>query len=95
LNTIRSNVEKISPGDIQPFPGVEDILKFTNKNVIMTHKERNDVEKILTFYGWENYFVDIVAGDDGYPRKPDPASYQYLHQKHRVDLAVDLTKIVK
>jgi|GEM_PF-2064133 len=54
----------------------------------MTHKPRKELMNILSYYGWIDYFDDIVAGDDGFPRKPDPASYIYLHNKHKIDLAI-------
>ncbi|MFE8700511.1 HAD-IA family hydrolase [Cytobacillus sp. FJAT-54145] len=85
---IRSRVRELKPDDLYPFPHVEDILKNANKNVIMTHKEREDVINILTFHRLEHYFVDMVAGDDGFPRKPDSASYKHLHDKHRIELAI-------
>ena len=80
--------ERILPKDIKPFDSVENVLNFASKNVIMTHKRRNDVSKILDYYGWEKYFSEIVAGDDGFPRKPNIESYEYLHQKHKIDLAI-------
>ncbi|MBP1989804.1 HAD-IA family hydrolase [Paenibacillus eucommiae] len=78
----------LHPAQTPPFPFVEEVLKFAHINVIMTHKPRGEVLDILRHYEWENYFLDIVAGDDGYPRKPDPASYIFLHNKHRIDLAI-------
>jgi len=80
--------DNISPKDMIPFEHVEDILKFANKNVIMTHKSRAGVLAILQHYGWEKYFIDMVTYDDGFPRKPDPASYHYLHTKHKIDLVI-------
>ncbi|WP_409289149.1 HAD-IA family hydrolase [Peribacillus sp. SCS-37] len=78
----------ISPHDMKPFEGVENILKLADKNVIMTHKSRAGVTAILQHYGWERYFADMVTIDDGYPRKPDSASYAYLHRKHHIDLVI-------
>ncbi|WP_130858862.1 HAD-IA family hydrolase [Gracilibacillus phocaeensis] len=74
--------------DFKPFKDVEKILKYTDKNVIMTHSGRKEVLKILNYYGWEKYFTELVTGDDDFPRKPNPASYEYLHKKHSIDLAV-------
>ncbi|WAA09876.1 HAD-IA family hydrolase [Fervidibacillus albus] len=74
--------------DIQPFPGVEKVLQSVGKNVIMTHKMRREAERIIEYHGWTNYFSEIVAGDDGFPRKPDPTSYEYLHRKYRIDLVI-------
>ena len=78
----------ISPEKKRPFPFVEDVLKQSNLNVIMTHKPREEVHTILDYFGWNYYFQEIVAGDDGFPRKPDPTSYRYLHDKYKLDLAV-------
>ncbi|MBD8067601.1 HAD-IA family hydrolase [Bacillus sp. PS06] len=80
--------ERVPISEIKPFPGVEDILKFATKNVIMTHKPRKAVQAILAFYHFDQYFAEIVAGDDGFPRKPDSASYEYLHERHQLDLAI-------
>lgn len=88
LNEYKLLVESISPEDVKPFPGVEDVLKGANKNVIMTHKHRKSLLEMLAYHGWEKYFSEVVAGDDGFPRKPDKASYEYLHRKHSLDLAV-------
>ncbi len=44
--------------------------------------------KILKYYCFEKYFIEIVTGDDGFPRKPEPASYEYLHQRHAIDLVI-------
>ncbi|MDQ0232079.1 HAD-IA family hydrolase [Metabacillus malikii] len=79
---------QLLPEDSLPFEHVEEILKYADKNVIMTHKDRAGVLDILKHYGWEKYFVDMVASDDGYPRKPDAASYRYLHEKHHIDLVI-------
>lgn len=46
----------------------------------MTHKLKKDVRNILEYYGWDEYFSEIVAGDDGFTRKPNVESYDYLHQ---------------
>jgi HAD superfamily hydrolase (TIGR01549 family) len=80
--------KKISPEDMKPFEHVEEILKWADKNVIMTHKSREGVLAILDHYGWRDYFSDIVTIDDGYARKPDPEAYVYLHNKHNIDLAI-------
>ncbi|MEX0418219.1 HAD hydrolase-like protein, partial [Bacillus sp. C30] len=35
--------KQFTPKDMKPFEGVEEILKFAHKNVIMTHKHRTGV----------------------------------------------------
>lgn len=79
---------EILPNMAKPFDGVESVLKFATKNVIMTHKDRESVEEFLNHHGLDHYFTEIVSVEDGYPRKPDPASYRYLHEKYRIDLAI-------
>ncbi|WHY63178.1 HAD hydrolase-like protein [Cytobacillus firmus] len=93
IKTIRMRARQLRPNDLKPFPNVEQVLKQADKNVIMTHKERDDVLSILTFHKLDGYFTDMVAGDDGYPRKPHTASYEFLHEKHKVDLAIGDRKI--
>ncbi|TCZ81281.1 HAD family hydrolase [Paenibacillus albiflavus] len=76
------------PTDTQPFADVEDVLRHANINVIMTHNKRDVVETCLKYYGLNKYIKEIVSRDDGYPKKPDPSSYQYLHDKYQIDLAI-------
>jgi len=78
----------MKPADVIPFAGVEEVLRFAKKNVIMTHKDRKGVEDILGFHRLDHYFADMVTIDDGYPRKPHTAAYEYLHTKHKIDLAI-------
>ncbi|MFP7254702.1 HAD hydrolase-like protein [Terribacillus goriensis] len=85
---VKGLIKNLLPNDLLPFDHVEEILKFANKNVIMTHKHREGVSVILQYYGWEKYFADIVTIDDGFPRKPDSSAYSYLHKKHGIDLAI-------
>lgn len=64
---MRTNVRSMEPDEFQPFPGLVEVLKKADKNVIMTHKERDDVMKVLKFHQMDAYFSDLVAGDDGIP----------------------------
>lgn len=79
---------KITAKEMKSFAGVEEILKFADKNVIMTHKHMAGVMDILIYYGWDKYFVDMVTIDDGFPRKPNSLAYDHLHKKHNIDLAI-------
>ncbi|WP_026583459.1 HAD-IA family hydrolase [Bacillus sp. J33] len=88
ISSIRKQARKLAPSDLKPFPHLEDVLKLAEKNVIMTHKEKEDVLSILSFHKLDGYFADMLGGDDGYPRKPHPASYQILNERHSIDLAV-------
>ncbi|WP_085523810.1 HAD-IA family hydrolase [Tuberibacillus sp. Marseille-P3662] len=87
MNQFRQKEDELSPGNMGPFPYIKDVLQQTT-NVIMTHKEREVVGRIIEHHGMSKYFEEWVCGDDGYPRKPDPAAYRYLHKKYSLDLAV-------
>ncbi|MEC5425670.1 HAD-IA family hydrolase [Virgibacillus sp. C22-A2] len=88
VEELRFLESKIEQRDVKPFPGVEKVLKFASKNVIMTHKDREGVDSILKYYGMTHYFTDIVSIDDGFPRKPDASAYRYLHRKYTIDLVI-------
>ncbi|MCO7124582.1 HAD-IA family hydrolase [Sporolactobacillus shoreicorticis] len=77
------------PADaFKPFPFIEKVLAAANKNVIMTHKSHDSLIPILKHYRLDTYFSEFVTRDNGFPRKPDPASYIYLDEHHGFDLAV-------
>lgn len=85
---MKARSRAIQGDDYKAFPCVEAVLKSATHNVIMTHMNRSSVERILKEVHLDHYFSEIVAGDDGYARKPDPASYQYLHDKYNLDYAI-------
>lgn len=88
IERLRFLERRLEPEEFKPFPDVEKVLAAAELNVIMTHKNREGALKILRAHGLEKYFTEIVTADDGFPLKPDPASYRYLHEKYRLDLAV-------
>jgi phosphoglycolate phosphatase-like HAD superfamily hydrolase len=71
-----------------PFPGVEVILQQTHSNFIVTHNSRSEVDKVLHYYGWDNYFHQIIAREDGYQRKPDEKAYLAIHTKYPIHLVI-------
>ncbi|ALC90811.1 phosphoglycolate phosphatase [Bacillus sp. FJAT-18017] len=85
---MRREVRLIGIDKFKPFPGVKEVLKKAEINVIMTHKEKEDVDKVLEYHGLSGHFTEIVGQEDGFPRKPDPAAYRYLHNKYQIDLAI-------
>lgn len=88
IKRVKQLERELEPEDFKPFPGLCEVLAAADVNVIMTHKERALARAILEANGLSRYFTEIVAIDDGYPRKPDPASYRYLHEKYGLNLAV-------
>lgn len=73
----------------KPFPFVEEVLKMANYNIIVTHRIRESTIRLLKYWNMEQYFQEIVCPEeDGFPRKPDPASYAYVHNKYHIDLVI-------
>lgn len=72
-----------------PFKGIELILKASSVNVIVTHRTKESTKELLGKWGLLEYFDEIVSpDDDGFPRKPDIAAYEYLHNKYHLDWAI-------
>ena len=88
VERLRVLERRLDPAQFHPFDGVEEVLAAAEINVIMTHKDRKNARAILRANRLEKYFTEIVTADDGFPLKPDPASYRYLHEKYHLDLAV-------
>jgi HAD superfamily hydrolase (TIGR01509 family) len=88
VREIKAMNKAIDAKEVLPFPGVEEILKAADTNVIMTHKSYAGVTNFLRHYGWEKYFTEIVTLENGFPRKPAVDSYHYLHTKYSIDLAI-------
>ncbi|MFP3727530.1 HAD-IA family hydrolase [Priestia filamentosa] len=79
---------KVIPELNKPFAHIENVLRYSELNVIMTHKSEKAVREILEYYQMSHYFKEIVTKDSGFPKKPHPASYKYLHDKYHIDLVI-------
>ncbi len=68
------------------YPGVKRTLEHfkDRKQAVITNKPNPYSLQILSRLEVEDFFVQIVAGDSVYPRKPDPSSVQAIMQKHRI-----------
>ncbi len=79
----------ITPTDQPPFPGILPICEYcvaTNRQAfIVTHRRNASLHQLLTTHQLNHFFTDIVAGDDGFARKPDPSACLYLIDKHHLD----------
>lgn len=53
-------------------------------NFVYTHKDESALE-VLKQIGLLPFFVDIVTGDSGFPRKPAPNAVTYLLEKHQLN----------
>ena len=85
IKKMRELEEQLGMEAYQSFPFVKEVLKQSEVNVIVTHKEREMVEKVLEFHGMTSLFQEVIGKEDGYPRKPDTSAYAYLHNKYSLD----------
>lgn len=71
-----------------PFPGVHEVcaqvLEMGGANFILTHRDRASLRVLLDAHHLASYFTDAVAGDDGFPRKPNPLGLTTLLSRHGI-----------
>jgi HAD superfamily hydrolase (TIGR01509 family) len=79
----------VTPEQQQPFPDVVAVCRAIQqrggRNFIVTHRRRASLDRLLATHQMAAYFTDIVAADDGFPRKPDPSALLYLVQRHAIE----------
>jgi HAD superfamily hydrolase (TIGR01549 family) len=84
----------ITPEDQPPFAGAEAVCKYIRSrgglNLIVTHRRRLGLDRLLATHRLTDYFADILSHDDAYPRKPDPAAFIALIEKHQLPRAATL-----
>jgi phosphoglycolate phosphatase-like HAD superfamily hydrolase len=80
--------QTVTPEDQPPFAGVNevcaDIRARGGLNLIVTHRRRAGLVRLLAAHTLTADFVDIVSSDDAFPRKPDPAAFAALIEKHQL-----------
>jgi HAD superfamily hydrolase (TIGR01509 family) len=78
----------VTPQDQPPFAGVPEICEHIRArggiNLIVTHRGRAGLDRLLATHHLAEYFADITSNDDAYPRKPDPAAFLALIERHRL-----------
>ncbi len=78
----------VTPEDQPPFPGVKEVCEYIRAggglNLIVTHRGRAGLDRLLAAHRLTDYFADSTSNDDGYPRKPDPAAFVALIEKHQL-----------
>ena len=84
----------ITPEDQPPFAGVEAMCEHIRArgglNLIVTHRRRAGLDRLLATHRLTAYFADITSHDDAYPRKPDPAAFNVLIERHQLPRAATL-----
>ena len=65
------------------YPGVREVLEYFKQRsqVVITNKPNPYSRDILVGLDVAGYFVEIVAGDSAYPKKPDPTAVQSMMEK--------------
>ena len=58
------------------YPGAREVLEHfrPRRQAVITNKPDPYSRRILEALGVDGYFFEIVAGNSGYPKKPDPES---------------------
>lgn len=86
--------QSVTPEDQPPFPGVAEVCSAIQVrgglNLIVTHRRRAGLDRLLTTHQLAGYFSDIISHDDAYPRKPDPSAFAALLDKHALPRAATL-----
>lgn len=65
------------------YPRAVEVLEHFHSRVqvVITNKPNPYSREILEALGVDRYFLDIIAGDSPYPKKPDPSSLRALMQR--------------
>jgi phosphoglycolate phosphatase-like HAD superfamily hydrolase len=71
-----------------PFSGVAEVCAYVRAiggdNYIVTHRGGQSLSRLLAVHHMADYFADRLTADDGYPRKPDPASFDAMIERHHL-----------
>jgi HAD superfamily hydrolase (TIGR01549 family) len=71
-----------------PFEGVRDVLELVvahgGQNYLLTHRNQAAVT-LLEKFQMKHLFQDFVTGDMIFPRKPNPASLNYLIERNQTN----------
>ena len=78
-------------GNIPPYVGVivitHQVYSIGGQNLIVTHRGGESLQRLLEFHHMMDYFTDRLTRDDGFPRKPDPASFEEMIRRHHLERA--------
>ena len=70
----------------QPYPGTREMLdamRLRGRLAILTNKPQHHTERVLAGLHLDEYFDDVIGGDTGHGRKPEPAGLRYLIAQSR------------
>ncbi len=69
------------------YPGAREALEYFKGRLqaVITNKPNPYSRQILEALGVAHYFVEIVAGDTDYPKKPDPTAVLSIMKREKVE----------
>jgi phosphoglycolate phosphatase-like HAD superfamily hydrolase len=81
----------VTADDQPPFDAVPEVCELISAsgglNLIVTHRRRSGMDRLLAAHGLADLIADTVSCyDDGYPHKPDPAAFLMLIERHHLRL---------
>ncbi len=80
--------DSTQPEEQPPFPSVITVCEYIcgigGKNVIVTHRGHEGTDELLAANNMTRYFAGCLARDDGYPKKPHPASFEAALKTHNL-----------
>jgi phosphoglycolate phosphatase-like HAD superfamily hydrolase len=80
--------QTVAPEDQPLFAGVEAVCEHIRSrgglNLIVTHRRRAGLDRLLATHRLTDYFTDITSNDDAFPRKPDPVAFNVLIERHQL-----------
>jgi phosphoglycolate phosphatase-like HAD superfamily hydrolase len=92
---VAEHYERTRPEEQPPFPGVREvcdrICRVGGQNVIVTHRGPKGTAELLATNGLSQYFTGCITSVDGYPRKPDPASFNAIIDRNGLDRDVTMS----
>lgn len=75
-------------GSQRPFPGVKHVLQSVvhhgGMNLIATHRGKDSLLPMLKYHRLYSLFTDMLSIQDGFPRKPNPAMFTTLIERHGI-----------
>jgi HAD superfamily hydrolase (TIGR01509 family) len=94
MRAFRKHYMAVPPAAQPPFPGVREVCERIaaggGVNAIVTHRNADSLATLLAAHGMRPFFAEVITRDDGYPRKPDPASFLAVLEHQALDPAETL-----
>ncbi|WP_409022475.1 HAD-IA family hydrolase [Dellaglioa sp. P0083] len=88
LRVSYDDLERQSQKNTKLFPGAKEVCKWVvdngGQNFLLTHRDQSAIDMLRETH-IIHLFSDFVTSDQKFPRKPNPASLNYLVEKNAVD----------